>query len=112
MTAPNLFTDIPEALPEEFFQEILDRANVRIERIVSRGHRSPEGFWYDQAWDEWVLVVRGRAGLQIEGQPRTVELGPGDHLLIGAHTRHRVAWTDDKGDTVWLAVHLHSGEKL
>ncbi len=108
MTTGNLFADIPEALPEELFQEILSRAHVRIERIVSRGHRSPEGFWYDQEWDEWVLVVRGRAGLEIEGRPAMVELGPGDHLLLPAHTRHRVAWTDDQGDTIWLAVHIQS----
>ncbi len=108
MTTGNLFADIPEALPEEFFQEILNRANLRIERIVSRGHRSPEGFWYDQTWDEWVLVVQGRAGLEIKGRSAIVELGPGDHLFIPSHTRHRVAWTKDKGDTIWLAVHIQS----
>jgi len=108
MTAGNLFADIPEALPEELFQQILNRDDVRIERIVSRGHRSPKGFWYDQDWDEWVLVVRGRAGLEIEGRSAIVVLGPGDHLLIPSHTRHRLAWTDDQGDTIWLAVHIQS----
>jgi cupin 2 domain-containing protein len=112
MTAANLFEDIPGTLPEEFLQEILNRDNVRIERIVSRGHRSPEGFWYDQAWDEWVLVIRGRAVVEIEGQPQAVALGPGNHLLIPSHTRHRVAWTDDNNDTIWLAVHIHSREDL
>jgi cupin 2 domain-containing protein len=112
MTATNLFKEIPDALPDEFFQEILNRSNVRIERIVSRGHRSAEGFWYDQAWDEWVLVMRGRATVEIDRQPHPVALGPGDHLFIAAHTRHRVVWTDDKADTVWLAVHIQSCENL
>jgi cupin 2 domain-containing protein len=112
MTTTNLFKDIPCEMPEEFYQEILNRSNVRIERIVSRGHRSPEGFWYDQAWDEWVLVVRGQAAVEIDGQSKALTLGPGDHLFIAAHTRHRVTWTDDKSDTIWLAVHIHSQQDL
>ena len=102
----NLFADIPQHLDDELFQEILSRGNIRIERIVSRGHHSPQGFWYDQPWDEWVLVVQGCAGLAFEDEPSVVELKPGDHLLIPAHRRHRVAWTARDGDTIWLAVHL------
>lgn len=108
----NLFKEIPDNLPDELFQDILSRANVEIERIVSRGHRSPDGFWYDQQWDEWVLLVQGRAGLIFEGDPAIVELNPGDHLLIPSHKRHRVAWTADAQDTIWLAVHIRSGKKL
>ena len=104
----SLFKDIPAELPEELFESICSTENVKIERIVSKGHSSPEGFWYDQAWDEWVLVLRGRAGLEIDGDPATIELGPGDHLLIPSHTRHRVAWTDGQGDTIWLAVHIQT----
>lgn len=102
----NLFTDIPETLPNEFFEEIFIHSNVRIERIVSRGHRSPEGFWYDQDGDEWILLVQGRAGLEFEGEPAVIELIAGDHLLIQAHKRHRVVWTAENEDTIWLAVHL------
>lgn len=105
----NLFTDIPETLPNEFFEEIFTHSNVRIERIVSRGHRSPEGFWYDQDWNEWILLVQGSAGLAFEGEPAVIELIAGDHLLIQAHQRHRVAWTADNEDTIWLAVHLVAG---
>ena len=108
----NLFASIPTDLNEEFSQAILSRPGLTIERIVSRGHRSPEGFWYDQAWDEWVLVVRGRAGLEIEGHRTIVSLDRGDHLLIPAGVRHRVAWTSDGEDTVWLAVHIHSRGNL
>ena len=113
MTTPsNLFAPIHGDLSAELSQEIVNRCGVKIERIFSKGHRSPEGFWYDQAWDEWVLLVKGNAGLQIEGQSEIVRLHPGDHLLIPARTRHRVAWTDKKNDTLWLAVHIHSRKNL
>jgi cupin 2 domain-containing protein len=112
MKPGNLYADIPDLLAEESFRDILNRGNVRIERIVSQGHCSPEGFWYDQNWDEWVLVFSGRARLEIEGRPAPVELGPGDHMLIPSHTRHRVAWTDARENTIWLAVHIHSPDNL
>ena len=49
MTIPtNLLTDLPRHLPDELITTLLEAANVRIERIVSHGHASPEGFWYDQ----------------------------------------------------------------
>lgn len=47
----NLFTDLPANLPDEIFSTLLDAHNLRIERIVSHGHASPEGFWYDQDQD-------------------------------------------------------------
>jgi cupin 2 domain-containing protein len=112
METGKLYADIPDALPAESFKDILNRGNVRIERIVSRGQCSPEGFWYDQAWDEWVLVLSGRAGLEVDGHPAPIELGPGDYLFIPAHLRHRVAWTDEGQNTIWLAVHIHSPKNL
>ena len=78
---------------------------MRIERIVSTGQASPPGFWYDQDWAEWVLVLSGAAGLEFEGEAAPRRLGPGDCVLIPAHARHRVAWTDAHQPTVWLAVH-------
>ena len=102
----NLYADLPTAMKDESFQEILSRPNLKIERIVSRGHCSPDDFWYDQEVDEWVLLVQGQAGLEFEGDSDTIELKPGDHLLIPAHRRHRVAWTSESEDTIWLAVHI------
>lgn len=105
MTVPsNLFADIPADLPEELFQTLIDSANVRIERIVSHGHKSPDGFWYDQPTDEWVLLLRGAARLEFD-DGRMQELAPGDHAWIPAHTCHRVAWTDPNQVTIWVAVH-------
>ena len=102
----NLYVDLPAVTRDESFQEILSRPNLKIERIVSRGHHSPEGFWYDQERDEWVLLVQGNAGLEFEGDTAVIDLKPGDHLLIPAHRRHRVAWTSESEDTIWLAVHI------
>ncbi|WP_020563430.1 cupin domain-containing protein [Methylosarcina fibrata] len=103
----NIFTDIPNRLSEEFFDILLKRDHVHIERIISRGHKTPEGQWYDQAWDEWVLLLQGEAVLQYEQPMSMITLTAGDHLLIPAHTRHRVEWTPPDRETFWLAVHLH-----
>lgn len=102
----NLLAAAPAALPEELFETLLERPGCRIERIVSRQHATAPGEWYDQERDEWVLLVQGAAGLQIEGRDGLLELGPGDYLLLPAHCRHRVAWTAQDGDTIWLALHL------
>jgi cupin 2 domain-containing protein len=100
-----LFEGIPAELPDEIFDTICSNDSVKIERIVSRGHASPEGFWYDQDRNEFVLVVRGRAGLRLENEDDVVVLDPGDYLNIGAHVKHRVEWTDPACETIWLAVH-------
>ena len=104
MTGADLFAELPAELPEELFETLLEAEGVRIERIVSRGHVSPPGFWYDQPQSEWVLVVSGAARLVIEGG-EPVELRPGSYVNIPAHTRHRVEWTDPQQPTIWLAVH-------
>ncbi len=100
----NLFADIPGKLPEELFETVLAAADVRVERIVSRGHASPAGFWYDQAEHEWVVLLRGAARVMFAGADEPLELLPGDYLDIPAHRRHRVVWTTPDGPTVWLAV--------
>jgi len=101
----SLLEGIPTELSEERFDTICATGNVKIERIVSRGHASPEGFWYDQDQNEFVLVVRGSAGLKLENENDIVVLKAGDYFNIGAHVKHRVAWTDSKCETIWLAVH-------
>ena len=100
-----LLGDIPVELPEEIFDTICLSENVKIERIVSRGHASPTGFWYDQEKSEFILIVQGRASLKIENVPDIVVLKTGDYLSIGAHVKHRVEWTDPACETIWLAVH-------
>ncbi|MFA7668284.1 MAG: cupin domain-containing protein [Burkholderiaceae bacterium] len=102
----NLFGSLPAAgEAEEVFNDLLAVPGLRIERIVSHGQCSPPGFWYDQGWDEWVLVLQGEAGLQIHGREAVLALKPGDHAWLPAGLRHRVAYTSTLETTVWLAVH-------
>lgn len=106
MKPSNLFSNIPADLTEEWSQAVVKGGYVTVERIVSQGHCSAESFWYDQAWDEWVAVLQGAAGLEFEGEKEIVRMEKGDHLLIPSHVRHRVAWTSKDQQTIWLAVHF------
>ncbi len=123
----NLFAAVPGRLIDEEFTSLMDLSNdnggrVLIERIVSRQHHSPEGYWYDQKQTEWVLVIRGSALLEfqvnrvpaIDGEDQsvscetieTIDLSVGDYVCIPPHMKHRVAATDPVIDTIWLAVHV------
>jgi len=99
----NLFEGVPPQLAEEMTQCLAGNAHARVERIVSRGHASPPGFWYDQTEHEWVMVVKGSARIRF-ADDSVLELRAGDHLTIPPHTRHRVDWTAPGEDTVWVAV--------
>ena len=110
MSDGNLLTGVDPSAPDEAFAALLTLPGVKIERIVSTGQSSPPGFWYDQGWAEWVLVVSGSAGVQFEDEPEPRRLGIGDYLYIAPNRRHRVTWTDPDLPTVWLAVHVGGGE--
>ncbi|MFO7964374.1 MAG: cupin domain-containing protein [Desulfobacterales bacterium] len=101
----SLLDEIPVKMPEERFDTLCSAEHVTIKRIVSRGHASPDGFWYDQKKNEFVLVVKGSAGIRIENRDDIVVLNAGDYMIIDAHVRHRVEWTDAACETIWLAVH-------
>jgi cupin 2 domain-containing protein len=87
--------------------EVVDRLatghEVSIERIVSTGQTSPEGFWYDQDQDEWVVVLQGKAILGWE-DGRKLIMEPGDWVMLPAHEKHRVEWTSNNPACIWLAV--------
>lgn len=102
----NLWAEIPEDFPKEIIENLLETPYFRLERILSAGQASPPGYWYDQDTHEWVALLSGSAGLRLEGDPEPVTLKPGDHLIIPAHRRHRVEWTDPGEKTVWLALHF------
>lgn len=99
----NIFKNIPAIIPEELFENLIDRETLKIERIVSHGHSTPVGEWYDQSWDEWVLLLQGEALLGYEDGSK-VKLQMGDYVFIPAHIRHRVEWTQPEFNTVWLAI--------
>jgi cupin 2 domain-containing protein len=108
MNIGNLFDAIPAQLPQELCTTLLNADSFRLERIVSQGHRSPPGFWYDQEEDEWVIVLEGSASLHFDGEAESRELRPGSYVNIPAHVRHRVVCTDPARKTVWLAIHYVS----
>lgn len=53
----NLFAQRPPPGHDEAFEPLLERPGLRLERIVSHGHATPPGEWYDQEQDEWVMVL-------------------------------------------------------
>lgn len=100
----NLFENIPVNLPDELIEILALSDNVRIERIISQGHCSAEDFYYEQAQDEFVLVLKGMAELEFSDAATTITLAEGDYLIIPAYQRHRVSWTVPGKATIWLAV--------
>jgi cupin 2 domain-containing protein len=89
---------------EELIECVLSAPSLRIERIVSWGNVSPEGFWYDQDTNEWVVLLSGAARLAIEGS-EAIDMRTGDYINIPARKRHRVEWTDPDRPSIWLAIH-------
>ncbi len=105
MDTRNIFSDIQKQAPDEILETILQTDKFKIERIISRGHATAEGEWYDQDKNEWVLVLKGSAGLLFEGNNNTIIMKTGDFINIPAHKKHRVEWTNPEEETIWLAVH-------
>ena len=102
----NLLSNLPDGKGAEAVTRLADGGAFRLERIVSTGQATPPGEWYDQPEDEWVVLLRGAAGLRIAGEAEARTLAPGDFLLLPAGCRHRVDWTKADGETVWLALHF------
>lgn len=117
MQPRNLLSDIPAALPEELIETLIAQTiqgnpnpgQVRIERIISKGHCSQAGFWYDQDEAEFVYLIQGEAKLAYADPPKEVTLIAGDSLFIPAHVRHRVVSTQADLETIWLAVFFSTG---
>ena len=103
MKTQNIFEMIPHNLEEEVFEQLINGEHVKIERIISKGHKSPESGWYDQEENEWVLLLKGEARVSFEDQP-SVRLHEGDFINIPSHKKHKVDWTDPDSETIWLAV--------
>jgi len=98
----NIFNDIPEQIPEEITDILVNSNGVRIERIVSKSHKSEPNFWYDQTENEWVIVLKGTAKLKFKLDNKILHLTEGDFVNIKAHEKHQVEWTS--AEVIWLAV--------
>ncbi len=97
----NLFDIEGLSTNAEQFEDLFANKQVRIERIVSFGHATPAGEWYDQEETEWVSLLKGTSTL-LYADGRVTEMIAGDTVLIPPHERHRVEAVSD--DAVWLAV--------
>ena len=104
MEKGSIYTPIPDDLSHELFDTLVQSGEVKIERIVSKGHTSPDSGWYDQEHDEWVIVLKGNASILFEDES-IVSLAEGEYMNIPAHKRHRVINTSINPKTIWLAVH-------
>lgn len=100
MQMGNLFTDAEAPLKGERFDALLTHRNLVVERIVSSADTAPAEYVQDQ--DEWVVLLRGEATLEIAG--RSVELHSGDYVFLPAGTCHVVRCVTD--GALWLAMHL------
>lgn len=100
----NIFEAIPTNISDEIFETLIDSKKVKIERIISKGHTSPDSGWYDQDKNEWLIVLKGEAVLLLADES-SVSLKAGDYINITAHQKHKVEWTDPDTETIWLAIH-------
>lgn len=100
----NIFDDIPKNIKSEIFETLIDNDDVQIERIISKGHKSPESGWYNQDKNEWLIVLTGEAILSFADKS-SLKLKAGDFINIPAHKKHKVEWTNPDTETIWLAVH-------
>ena len=99
----NIF-DLPTKLPqEELFEALVDNDNVLVEKVVSTGQITPEGEWYDQERDEWLIVFQGEGKLGYEDGSH-IKLTTGDYLFIPAHQKHRVEYTSTEPPCIWLTI--------
>ncbi|MBI4212488.1 MAG: cupin domain-containing protein [Deltaproteobacteria bacterium] len=84
----------------ETFNDLLSHKHVKIERIVS-SDEIPD-IEYIQEHDEWVLLLKGRTTLEVQGDLH--ELKEGDYFFIPAKQPHKVLKAES--GTIWLAVHI------
>ncbi len=101
----NIFSKIPYFMQDEISETLLKAEHFRLERLVSSGQTTPQGEWFDQIGNEWVMLLSGSAGLRFDDNEEVHVMHPGDYVHISAHKRHRVEWTDPEQRTVWLALH-------
>lgn len=101
MHTHNLFTNTEPPDKGERFDTLLSHRNLVVERIVSSSAITPRE--YAQPQDEWVVLVKGEAVIQVAGE--SIALKPGDHLFLPAGAPHTVERTSH--GAMWLAVHLY-----
>jgi cupin 2 domain-containing protein len=100
----NIFIKPEDKGHPESLEVLLGTKSIRIEKIFTSENFTAPGPWYDQDWDEWVVLLEGTAELEFESG-QTMILNTGDYVLIKAHQKHRVVRVSQKPGCLWLAVH-------
>lgn len=99
----NIFDGLKRA-EKEIFEDLISNEKFKLERIISSGQSTPKGESLESENDELALLLSGSAELSFENG-ETIEMKPGDYVLIPAGTKHRVEKTDENDLSVWLALH-------
>lgn len=110
VTAGNLFASdgLTISQDKEYTESFIKREHLSLERIISKGHITPPGYWYDQDQDEWVVLLKGRASIEFENR-HVIHLEEGDYLMLQAGLKHRVIYTSKDPPCIWLALHIKPG---
>lgn len=95
----NLFEPAEPPATGEEFDTLWQTEALVIERIRSASGTGPQHF--RQPHDEWVLLVRGEARLEVGGVVHVLRAG--DHVAIPRNTPHTLHKLT--GAAEWLAVH-------
>ncbi len=103
MSVGNVFHNIPSTLTSEQLEVLSKGKGVTIERIISKGHTSPDTGWYQQSQHEFVLLLQGTAQLAFEDHIKDLEKG--DYLTIPAGEKHKVSFTSSEPEAIWLTVY-------
>jgi cupin 2 domain-containing protein len=90
----------------EYFEDIFNNDNFRIEKIYSTGQSTPIGQWLEEDVNEFVLLIEGGATLIFKEGFQTIHLNEGDYFIIQKNTEHRVEQTDSDTITTWLTIHF------
>lgn len=96
---------LPPNDEEELFELLFSNKNLQIKRIISTGQVTPQGTWYDQEENEWVVLLKGSATIEYENG-KLEKLSAGDYIHLPAHKKHRVAYTSQDPPCIWLAVYF------
>ncbi len=99
----NIFSKKINSQSDEVADTLYFSQNTKVERIISMGHKSPDGFWYNQSEDEFVILVQGSAKLEFENNEE-ICLEKGDSLLIPAYKKHRIIYTSINPQCIWICI--------
>ena len=98
----NLYKYDYKDLTSEIVDVVYEDSLIRVERIVSMGHTTPDEFIYDQCENEFVSVIDGEAELLLFDSDERIYLKKGDTYMIRSGVKHKVTYTSSP--CIWLCI--------